>query len=118
LVSGSDTLVFPWAGDRALSSLATILTTEQREVSHDGVTLALPEADPADVLDLLGDVLASDPVDPVELAAKVPAKAAEKHDWMLTDELLNMAFASRSLDVPGAYAAASRVIERSNVGGA
>lgn len=113
LVSGSDTLLFPWAGDRALSTLATILTSGQLEVSHDGVALALPSVGPGEALELLTRLLSAEPVDAVELAAKVPAKAAEKHDWMLSDELLAMAFASRSLDVPGAYAAALRVVSDS-----
>jgi ATP-dependent Lhr-like helicase len=42
--------------------------------------------------------------DPVVLATGVRAKTHDKYDRYLSDELLNVAYAARALDVPGAWA--------------
>jgi hypothetical protein len=58
---------------------------------------------PADVVEMLDELATQGPPDPVELAAIVPTKVAEKHDELLPEPLLNAGYASRSLDVPGAW---------------
>lgn len=45
----------------------------------------------------------SDPMDPVQLATTVENKVAEKYDHCLPDDLLCRDYASRSLDVQGAW---------------
>ena len=115
LASGADTLIFPWTGDRAMSTMACLLTAAGQEASHDGIALTLPDTRPVQALALLEAILATRPVDPVQLASSVSAKASEKFDWLLTDELLNLGFAARALDVPGAYRAAADVVAASGL---
>jgi ATP-dependent Lhr-like helicase len=40
----------------------------------------------------------------VDLASTVRAKAHDKYDRYLSDDLLDAAYAARALDVPGAWA--------------
>lgn len=115
LASGADTLIFPWAGDRAMSTMACLLTAAGQDASHDGLALSLPGTRPVQALALLENILVSPPVDPVQLSSSVSAKASEKFDWLLTDELLNVGFAARALDVPGAYGAAADVVASSGL---
>jgi ATP-dependent Lhr-like helicase len=107
--SGQDTMLFGWTGDRIMSTLAIGLTSIGADVSHDGICLTLPATDPHTVRALLDALVEQGPPDPVELAATVPTKVVEKHDELLSDELLDMAFASRSLDVTGAWDLAGRL---------
>jgi ATP-dependent Lhr-like helicase len=115
LASGADTLIFPWTGDRAMSTMACLLTAAGQEASHDGIALTLPDTRPVQALALLEAILATPPVDPVQLASSVSAKASEKFDWLLTDELLDVGFAARALDVPGAYRSIAHVVASSEL---
>jgi ATP-dependent helicase Lhr and Lhr-like helicase len=103
LTSGVDTLIFAWRGDRILSTLAVALTGAGIDVAQDGVCLTMTGADRATAITHLRALLAEGPPDPVALAARVATKIVEKYDEQLTEELLNEAFAARSLDVDGAW---------------
>ena len=103
LASGADTLIFAWRGDRILSTLAVALTGAGIDVAQDGVCLTMTGADRATAFTRLRALLAEGPPDPVTLAARVATKIVEKYDDQLTEELLNEAFAARSLDVDGAW---------------
>ncbi|MDO9485387.1 MAG: DEAD/DEAH box helicase [Actinomycetota bacterium] len=113
LLSGADTLVFPWVGDRVMSTLACMFTAMGHEAAHDGIALTVPDAQPSEVLALLQQVVAGPEIDPLTLAAGVPTKASEKYDWLLPDELLDLGFAARAIDVPGAYRASRDVVSMS-----
>jgi hypothetical protein len=52
-------------------------------------------------------LLVGEQPDPIELAASVVNKAAEKYDEFLPESLQNIGYAARNLDVPG-VASASR----------
>ena len=99
---GADTLIFPWRGDRIMSTLAAALTDAAVEVAQDGVCLTLTGTGRPAAVARLQDLAASTP-DPVELAARVKNKLVEKYDELLDDELLTVAYAVRSLDVSGAW---------------
>ena len=103
LASGAGTLIFAWRGDRILSTLAVALTGAGIDVAQDGVCLTMTGADRATAITRLRALLAEGPPDPVTLAARVGTKIVEKYDEQLTEELLNEAFAARSLDVDGAW---------------
>lgn len=103
LRSGSDTLLFGWMGDRIMGTLAVALTSAGGDVSNEGLCLTVTGMAPADVVEMLDELAAQGPPDPMELAAIVPTKVAEKHDELLPEPLLNAGYASRSLDVPGAW---------------
>lgn len=102
LAWGADTLIFPWRGDRIMSTLALALTGNRVEVAPDGVCLTLTGTDRAGAIARLRQLQAAGLPDPLDLASRVSTKIAEKYDDHLTDELLNEAFAARSLDVVGA----------------
>jgi hypothetical protein len=52
--------------------------------------------------------------DPLVLAAGVGTKIVEKYDGQLTEELLNEAFAARSLDIDGAWEALEVLLDHPN----
>lgn len=111
LTSGTDTRIFAWRGDRILSTLAVALTGAGIDVAQDGVCLTMTGADRATAVTHLRALLAEGPPDPVTLAARVGTKVVEKYDDQLTDELLNEAFAARSLDVDGAWDALGTLLD-------
>jgi ATP-dependent Lhr-like helicase len=97
---GNDTLLFPWRGDRIMNTLAVTLASQGLEVGQDGVTLTIRGTNPAGLSELINRLAAETPPDPLALAATVPAKAADKYDEYLNEDLLNLAYAARALDVP------------------
>lgn len=103
LADGPNTLVFPWRGDRITSTLAVAMTGSGIDVSQDGVCLTMTGAGRAAAIARLTELLIAGPPDPVVLAARVGTKVVEKYDEQLSEELLNEAFAARSLDVDGAW---------------
>jgi ATP-dependent helicase Lhr and Lhr-like helicase len=106
---GADTLIFPWRGDRIMSTLAAALTCAGVDVAQDGVCLTIAGTSPEATIDRLQALAASVP-DPLTLAASVRNKAVEKYDDLLSDELLNVAYAARSIDVDGAWRALTSLL--------
>jgi hypothetical protein len=102
---GEDTLLFPWAGDRVLGTIAVALTGGGLDVSQDGIALTVAKRMPEEVRRQLGTLLAGRLPAPDVLAKAVHDKRAEKYDWALSDPLLNAAYAARSLDPPGGQVA-------------
>jgi len=90
LAYGKSTLVFPWRGDRACSTLGVALTGGGG-VSVEGVCLTMNGAGRTETIARLEELLADGPPDPLELAAKVATKVAEKYDEYLSEDLLNEA---------------------------
>jgi ATP-dependent Lhr-like helicase len=108
---GEDTLLFPWAGDRVLGTIAIALTTRGLEVSQDGVALTVTKSTPEEVRVQLEALLTRPPA-PEVLATAVQNKRVEKYDWALSDQLLNTTYAARSLDPAGAWHAVERILRR------
>jgi ATP-dependent Lhr-like helicase len=108
---GADILIFPWRGDRILSTLALALTGNGVEVAQDGVCLTMTGTDRAGAIARLSQLHAGGSPDPLVLAAGVGTKIVEKYDEQLTEELLNEAFAARSLDIDGAWNALGVLLE-------
>ena len=100
----SGTLLFPWRGDRIMNTLAVVLTKQGLHVGQEDLAITVGNCPPAELLALIGDLAAGPRPDPVALAGTVRAKAHDKYDRYLSEELLNLAYASRALDVPGAWA--------------
>jgi ATP-dependent Lhr-like helicase len=109
---GEDTLLFPWAGDRVLGTIAIALISRGLEVSQGGVALAVAKSTPPEVQEQLETLAAEEPPDPLVLAMAVHNKRVEKYDWALSDQLLNAAYAARSLDPAGAWQAIRLILER------
>ncbi|HUY47641.1 MAG TPA: DEAD/DEAH box helicase [Streptosporangiaceae bacterium] len=101
LAWGGDTLIFPWCGDRIMSTLAAALTATGVETGQDGVCLTLTGTSPAEAAPRL-QALAERFPDPLALASKVKDKVVEKYDEFLSEELLDIAYAARGFDIEGA----------------
>jgi ATP-dependent Lhr-like helicase len=106
ITDGSDTLLFPWPGDRELHTLAAIFNTSGMEATVDGPALRLVSTRPEAALIALTMVTEGPTPDPHEIARKVESKAVEKFDSWLSEELLNDQFVSASIDCVGAIESA------------
>lgn len=102
--SGPDAVLFPWRGDRIMNTLSVVLTGQGRRVGQDGLAITVGDCTPAELWQLIRTLAAAPRPDPVWLAGTVRAKAHEKYDRYLSAELLDLAYAARALDVPGAWA--------------
>ena len=94
----------PWRGDRIMNTLAVVLASHGPTVGQDGLAITVGNCPPAPLWELIRELATCRPPDPVALAATVRAKAHDKYDRYLGDDLLNVAYAARALDVPGAWA--------------
>jgi len=101
---GPETLLFPWRGDRIMNTLTVVLAGRGLQTGQDGLAISVANRSPADVHDLIRELAADTLPDPIALARTVPAKAHDKYDRYLSDELLDAAYAARALDVPGTWA--------------
>jgi ATP-dependent Lhr-like helicase len=108
---GTDTVIFPWRGDRVMNTVAVALASRGLNVGIDGVALTVSKASPDDIRAAVVDILSVPIPDPVELAEPVPNKEQDKYDQYLSDTLLSKAYAARSLDVPGAWETLQAIAE-------
>ena len=100
---GRETMIFPWRGDRILDTLCVVLHHSGIDADREGVAIVANAGEDA-VQHTLERLAASAPPDPLDLAATVPDKSEEKWDDILSPRLLDKAYASRALDVGGAWA--------------
>jgi ATP-dependent Lhr-like helicase len=101
---GTETVLFPWRGDRIMNTLAVVLASHDLTVGQDGLAITVGNCSPAALWELIQELAGCPPPDPVALATTVRAKVHDKYDRYLSDALLNVAYAARALDVPGAWA--------------
>jgi ATP-dependent Lhr-like helicase len=86
-----------------MNTLAVVLASRDLHVSQDGLAITVGNCTPERLWQLIGDLAASPAPDPVALATTVRVKAHDKYDRYLSDDLLDVAYAARALDVPGAW---------------
>jgi ATP-dependent Lhr-like helicase len=103
-------------GDRIVNTVTALLSAAELVAIRDGLALSVAKISRVELSAHLVAMLSSSMPDPVELAAIVRNKATEKYDVLLPDELLDVTYAARSLDVPGAWKALHRVIESTVAG--
>ncbi len=101
---GNETLLFPWRGDRIMNTLLVTLASQGLSVGQDGVCLTVKGTTPARLRALIRELAAAPRPDPLALADSVRVKARDKYDRYLGEELLNLAYAARALDIPAAWA--------------
>ena len=101
--SGPDTVLFPWRGDRVMNTLVVVLAGQGYRVGQDGLAITVGDCAPAQLWPLVRTLATGPRPDPVWLAETVRAKVHEKYDRYLGPELLDVAYAARALDVPGAW---------------
>jgi ATP-dependent Lhr-like helicase len=101
---GNETTLFPWRGDRVMNTLAVILASHGLQVGQDGLAITVGNCPPERLWQVIRDLATSPAPDPVVLATTVRVKAHDKYDRYLSEDVLNVAYAARALDVPGAWA--------------
>ena len=103
--AGTDVVLFPWVGDRAMHTIALLLRARGLDVEHDGVGITVMGISEVEVTAHLSAIVSDGPPDPVRLASQVLNKASEKYDGFLDDALLDMEVARRDLDIEKALEA-------------
>ncbi len=110
---GADTLLFPWRGDRIMNTLAVVLAANGLASERHGIALLTTGAQPADLYRQLSALAAEPAPDAITLADTVSGKEHDKHDQYLSDNLLNHAYASRALDLPGTWESLGELLAQS-----
>ncbi|MCP3917885.1 MAG: DEAD/DEAH box helicase [bacterium] len=105
-----DSILFAWAGDRVLGTIRLELIGRGVETSHDGLALCARRTSADELWAHLGDLEYEGFSDPEDLARRVRAKAREKYDPYLSDDLLTRAFAATHIDVAGAERTLERIL--------
>lgn len=100
---GRQTLLFPWRGDRIMNTLLVTLANQGLHVGQDGVCLTVMGVTPTGLWNLVQELASAPQPDPVALAETVRAKSRDKYDRYLGEDLLNLAYAARALDIPAAW---------------
>ncbi len=110
---GTRSLIFHWSGDREASTLRLLLDSKGLVVDPDPSILEI-DSDINTVKGTLRNLLSGTLTSELELATKVKNKARQKHDWVLTEELLNLEFVRNCIDMKGALDIAQNVLTSSN----
>lgn len=105
LPADEDTLVFPWAGDRSLHTLALWLRSADMRVESGGLYLRIDRIEPGEFRDRAAALLEDGPPDVVDLALTMPVARVGKHAHYLSTELAARDYASQKLDIEGAVRA-------------
>ncbi len=108
---GSDVVLFPWAGDRVMNTLVVALRAAGLDAAAEGLAVVVQESDCESVCDAL-EALQTGALGTAEaLAAGVLNKRSAKYDWVLSEHLLALDYARRALDLPGAVAVATTILD-------
>jgi ATP-dependent Lhr-like helicase len=110
IAHGTDTLLFPWCGDRVMNTIVRALGARGLKASAEDVAVLVGDASPSETVTHLAAIAGDDSLHPHTLAATVSNKWEDKYDGYLDDETLNAAYAARRLDVPGARTVLARLI--------
>ena len=113
----SETLLFPWTGDRALHTAAVALSGQGLEASVEGPAIRIHRASIGQVRAALRDLLDKPPPTSAELAAGIENREMDKWDWVLDDRLSCESAGARLLDVSGAWEVLARVAGEASVTG-
>jgi ATP-dependent Lhr-like helicase len=100
---GGETLIYPWRGDRIMTTLTALFTEQGLDVAATGPALTVQATAPDHLHDVIRRLAAMPQPDPVQLAGTSTDKRHDKYDGYLSQDLLDHAYAARSLDVPGTW---------------
>jgi len=111
LAAGNATYVFLWTGDRIANTVVALLGAAGLDAVKDGLSLSVAKITPVELIAHFTALLAGPPPDQIELASRVHNKTTEKFDPFLPESLLNVGYAAKSLDVPGAWKTLASVVD-------
>ena len=95
--------LFPWTGDRALTTAAMALSREGLRANVEGPAIRVENAGTGEVAAAVGRLLAGPPPSPTELAKAIKNPEIDKWDWVLDESLTYETAGARLLDVEGAW---------------
>ncbi|MEI2718952.1 MAG: DEAD/DEAH box helicase [Gemmatimonadales bacterium] len=99
---GRGSMVFPWMGDRALTTAAQLLSGHGLPTDVEGPALMMQKDPPERVAGIASDILDAPLPDPVMLAGTMKNGLREKWDWVLGGDLLAEAMVAQTIDMAGA----------------
>lgn len=108
--AGPHTLLVPWTGSKAVTTLAAQLCAAGLDAGNDGLIITVVSAAADHVRQHLSALVAEGPADPVTLALSVANKEAAKYDEWIDDDLLAVDYARRALDTDGAWRTAETLL--------
>jgi len=111
LAAGTLTYLFLWTGDRVADTVVALLGVAGLDAVKDGLSVSVPKITPVELTAHFTALLAGPPPDPIALAGQVHNKITEKFEPFLPEALLDIGYAARSLDVPGAWRALTAVVD-------
>ena len=115
LQDGENCLLFPWAGDIAMDTLAVMCTHEGIKVEREGICLSARRTNVKELWSTLDSLTGSPELSSYELAVKVENKETEKYHHYLDHALLSLDWASQRLDTRAAMQLLQRLTSRSDV---
>ena len=102
--------LFPWTGDRILSTAAMALSGEGLAANVEGPAIRVDRAEAGEVAAAVTRLLAGPRPTPGELARAIKNPEIDKWDWVLDETLLGESAGARLLDVAGAWNTLRRII--------
>ena len=93
----------PWRGDLVTESVAAVLRGQVTSVENLGAEIRAQGVGRTELLAAIRSCARSPKLSATEVAGWVVDKRQDKHDWMLSEETLNIVFAARNLDIDSAY---------------
>ncbi|WP_063747215.1 DEAD/DEAH box helicase [Saccharothrix sp. NRRL B-16314] len=112
LAKGSDTIVFPWRGDRILNTLTAWLTRAGVPAVRDGVAFTVPNCTPAQLRAVLQQLSLEDDTTAEDIASALPDTVVAKHDVHLGKPLRTRGYAAGCLDMAGARSTLADLVGR------
>jgi ATP-dependent Lhr-like helicase len=104
-------MLFPWAGDRVMNTLALGLALSGCPAHREGVAVVAPDKSAGELADALHTAFVEDEPDATAIATQVGTLELEKHHWLIDEGLLVRDFATSHLDVAGATRFATAALE-------
>jgi ATP-dependent helicase Lhr and Lhr-like helicase len=105
-------LIFPWYGPRRQTTLLLALMQAGLKPEQYGLAISVPVEQQVQLRQALISLARCRPPDALGLAALVEAKASDKYDYYLDEELLCAAYAAECLDVQSLLGVAAEILQR------
>ena len=96
---GNDVLIFPWQGDLVMNTLALQMLSDGFKVIPEGLVLEVSGTTEQTMFEYFRTLPGRQLKTPYELASLVKNKVCEKFDPFLSDDLLNLSYASGNIAV-------------------